>query len=79
MLAGELLVFVEVRYRRDSRHGSAAESITIHKQRRIIGAAQDFLMRHQDFADHPCRFDVVALHGDVNALGCDWIAGAFSA
>jgi putative endonuclease len=79
MLSGELLVFVEVRYRRNARYGSAAESVDAHKQSRIICAAQDFLMRHQQFADHPCRFDVVALHGDVSAPTCDWIAGAFSA
>lgn len=79
MLAGELLVFVEVRYRRNARYGSAVESVDARKQGRIILAAQDFLMRHQEFAEHACRFDVVALHGDVSAPGCDWIAGAFSA
>ncbi len=79
MLATELLVFVEVRYRRGTRYGTAAESVDARKQQRIICAAQDFLMLHQEFADHACRFDVIALHGDTSAPGCDWIAGAFSA
>ena len=79
MLATELLVFVEVRYRRSARYGTAAESVDTRKQQRIICAAQDFLMLHQEFTHHPCRFDVIALHGDASAPAYDWIAGAFSA
>lgn len=79
MLADAVLVFVEVRYRRGARYGSAAESIDGRKQQRLIRAAEDFLMRHPQFANHPCRFDVIALYGDANTPGCDWIAGAFSA
>lgn len=79
MLASELLVFVEVRYRHSARFGTAAESVDVRKQQRIICAAQDFLMRHEGYADYPCRFDVLALGGNAGALACDWIAGAFSA
>ena len=79
MLATELLVFVEVRYRRSSRFGTAAESVDVHKQQRIIRAAQDFLMRYERFANYPCRFDVLAFVGNADAPACDWIAGAFSA
>ena len=79
MLADAVLVFVEVRYRRGARYGSAVESIDAHKQRRLICAAEDFLMRHPQWANHPCRFDVIALYGDANTPGCHWIAGAFSA
>jgi putative endonuclease len=79
MLADELLVFVEVRYRRGARFGSAAESVDARKQQRVIHAAEDFLMRYPQFANHPCRFDVIALYGDGSSPACDWIAGAFSA
>ncbi len=79
MLATELLVFVEVRYRHSTRFGSAAESVDLRKQQRIICAAQDFLMLHERFANYPCRFDVLALGGSPDAPACDWIAGAFSA
>ncbi len=79
MLAGDVLVFVEVRYRRGARFGSAAESVNARKQQRLIRAAQDFLMRYPQLANHPCRFDVIALYGESSAPGCDWIAGAFSA
>lgn len=59
MRDGEQLVFVEVRRRADARHGGAAASITPHKQRRLIHAAQLFLLRYRP--PPPCRFDVVAI------------------
>lgn len=79
MLAGDMLVFVEVRYRRGTRYGSPVETIDQRKQQRLIRAAEDFLMHHPQFANHACRFDVMALYGDAGRPRCDWIAGAFSA
>ena len=55
------LVFVEVRYRRSSTHGSASESITPRKIRRLIAAAKHFLLNHPRYKRYPCRFDVVAI------------------
>ena len=68
---GDLLVFIEVRLRAASRFGSAVESVTPHKQRRIAAAASMYLGR---FAKPPrCRFDVVALEfSEVR-----WLRGAF--
>ena len=79
MHAGATLVFVEVRYRRAARFGSAAETIDPRKQARIVRAAMHFLTVHHEFANYPCRFDVIAMYGDAHAPTCDWIAGAFSA
>jgi putative endonuclease len=67
------LVFVEVRERRGAMHGGAAASITPAKQRRVIYAAQHYLMRHA--SPPPCRFDVVAIDGGA----LDWLRGAFFA
>lgn len=55
------LVFVEVRKRADTRHGGAAASVTAHKQRRLILAAQIYLQRYR--MPPACRFDVVAIDG----------------
>ena len=67
------LVFVEVRQRRDGRHGGAAASIGGLKQQRIVRAAQHFLLRFDRLP--PCRFDVVAIEdGRI-----DWLRGAFGA
>ena len=55
------LVFVEVRARSRAEHGGAAASVTPAKQRRIVWAAQHFLLRWP--FSPPCRFDVVAVEG----------------
>ncbi|MDN3921178.1 YraN family protein [Roseateles violae] len=67
------LVFVEVRARADRSHGGAAASVTPAKQRRLIYAAQHYLLRHA--TPPPCRFDVLALDGDA----IEWLQAAFDA
>jgi putative endonuclease len=66
------LVFVEVRARRSASHGGAAGSVTLTKQRRVIYAAQHYLL--QFASPPPCRFDVVAIEGGQ----LDWLRAAFS-
>ena len=61
MRDGEGLVFVEVRQREDCAHGGAAASITPAKVRRLVRAAQYYLLRFPRLP--PCRFDVVAIDG----------------
>lgn len=58
------LVFIEVKYRRNSRKGFAAEAITEAKQKRICRVADDYLMRHGIFPDTGIRFDVAAIDGE---------------
>lgn len=67
------LVFVEVRFRRSSRHGGALASVDSRKQRRLLTAAQHYLMTSRWTG--PCRFDVVGF--DDTAPG-EWIRDAFS-
>jgi putative endonuclease len=71
------LVFVEVRLRTNPRFGTAAESITATKRRRIIFAARWWLAGAGRAHQHrPCRFDVV-LFGEADASTPEWIQGAF--
>ncbi|MCO4089969.1 MAG: YraN family protein [Limnohabitans sp.] len=67
------VVFVEVRQRSRSDHGGAAASIGYQKQRRIILAAQHYLLRWRQLP--PARFDVVT----IEANGPQWLQGAFDA
>lgn len=67
------LVFVEVRSRVSAVHGGASATVTHLKQRRIVRAAQHFLLRFREMP--PCRFDVVA----IDAGHLRWIQGAFDA
>lgn len=65
------LVFVEVRARRSAAHGGAAGSVSGAKQRRIARAARHYLMGLAELP--PCRFDVVAIDGDL----LQWLPAAF--
>ena len=74
---GKVLVFVEVRLRRNAAFGGAAASITVTKQRRIILAAQYYLTANKK-AECDCRFDCILLDGHAeNPI--EWIRDAFSA
>ena len=67
------LVFVEVRRRKSSVHGSAAASVGRGKQRRVVLAALHYLLHLRSLP--PCRFDVI----EVTPEGCHWLRAAFEA
>lgn len=67
MRDADTLVFVEVRQRASAAHGGAAASITPAKIRRLVRAAQFYLLRLP--ATPPCRFDVVA----IDAGQLEWL------
>jgi putative endonuclease len=77
--ASPILVFVEVRHRRTAAFGGGAASIDAGKRRRLVLAAQQFLMRERGLRDLPCRFDVVEASGDAAAPTLRWIEDAFRA
>lgn len=79
MRDGGTLVFVEVRYRRSTAFGGGAASVDAGKRRRLVRAAEQFLLAHREFAALPCRFDVVAASGDPDAPALEWIRDAFRA
>ena len=74
---GEVLVFVEVRYRASAEFGDGIESITRAKRGKLIRAAQLFLQRQSRYANTPCRFDVVAVSGVATEPSFVWIRDAF--
>ena len=76
---GDTLVFVEVRHRRSDGHGGGAASVDAAKQRRLVRAAQRFLLAHPQFAERPCRFDVVDASGDPGSPQLHWLRDAFRA
>lgn len=79
MREGESLVFVEVRYRRSLAFGGAAASIDRRKQMRLCRSAQYYLRGVGAGAQALCRFDVVAISGNLERASIDWLAGAFQA
>ncbi len=77
--AGRVLVFIEVRYRRDDRFGGGAASVDSRKRRKLVQAAQAFLLAHREFANVACRFDVIDADGDPEAPRLTWLRDAFRA
>lgn len=77
MQDADMLVFVEVRQRRNTDFGGAAASVDIHKQKRLIRAAQYYLAK-LGHTSPPCRFDVI-LMDDAEGRNAQWIKNAFDA
>ena len=75
MLDGDTVVFVEVRYRQHAQWGGALASIDARKRQKLILAAQYFLQCESRWANHPCRFDVVAM--DSAQPNLNWLRNAF--
>ncbi len=72
---GRYLVFVEVKYRKNSAAGFPEEAVDYRKQLRISRTAQDYLLKKWLPETTPCRFDVVAVCGEQihhirNAFDC---------
>ncbi len=76
---GRTLVFVEVRLRNRDDFGSAAESVTLTKQRRVIHAAQYYLTTRDDHRNEDCRFDVLAAKHVEGIIVWEWVQNAFYA
>jgi len=57
---GRVVVFVEVKSKRGSSHGSPEEMITAAKRRRLTMLARWFLMERK-WTGRPARFDVIAV------------------
>jgi putative endonuclease len=83
---GATVVFVEVRMRSDDRFDSAAASVDHFKRRRLVRAAQHYLVENFGGRPNPvsgrrnaawpaCRFDVIT--ADDGGVG-EWVRDAFS-
>lgn len=72
MQDGDTLVFVEVRYRSNSRYGTAAETVDRHKQRKLVTTALFYLQSNPELARLSGRFDVIAISGDSGSPRIDW-------
>ena len=72
---GDILVFAEVRLRSRNNFGGAAASIDVHKQAKLIRAAQSYLAGLSSVP--PCRFDAVLMKSAEGVAGIEWIKNAF--
>lgn len=63
---GATLVFVEVRTRQSTTHGSPEESLTPAKQARLVALAHSYCEAGQIAADTEWRIDVIAITVSTN-------------
>jgi putative endonuclease len=75
---GRTVVFVEVKARHDAAFGGAADAVDALKRRRLTHLAFEYVARHR-LTDCPCRFDVVAIHLDVEGPHIEVFQNAFDA
>jgi len=71
------LVFIEVKYRKNSEKVSAIESVTLSKQKKIIQTAKLFLLENNKYNNWNCRFDVLSIEGDKKNPNIQWFKNAF--
>ncbi len=75
---GGAVVFVEVKARANAEFGTAAEAVTLWKQRQLSRMAADYLVR-VGVGGRPCRFDVVAIMFDREPPAIELFRNAFDA
>ena len=56
-------MFIEVKYRKDTRKGYPLEAISLHKQKVLSKCAIYYLQKYKKI-DVPVRFDVVGILGE---------------
>lgn len=76
MSDAEVLVFVEVRFRRDARFGTGLDSVTPAKQRKLLAAAGAWLARRRAGRAR-CRFDVLSVSKRNYRPDFLWVKNAF--
>jgi len=73
-----MLVFVEVRFRRNNSFGGGAASVTFAKQTKLIRTAYYYLQQQKISEKVACRFDVVAIGLQGTKTQLEWIKNAFT-
>ncbi len=78
MLDGDTVVFIEVKYRKNNHFGSAIEAVSLAKQNKIKHCVA-FYFHKSNLNEYntPCRFDVIALEGNINQPQVTWLKNAF--
>ena len=75
MLHQDMVVFIEVRYRKNQNFGGAKASVTLSKQQKIKKTALFYMQKKG--RELNARFDVIAMTGEQNSPSIEWIKNAF--
>ena len=73
---GDILAFIEVKFRANLGHGRPEEAVDFRKQKQICRAAKEYRMTHQ-LRDINYRFDIVGIQGSGEDRSLRVIKDAF--
>ena len=73
----KIVIFVEVKTRRNKKFGEPEESINKTKQNQIKKAAEGFISENDEFMDYDLRIDTVSVFLDGNGIIINHIENAF--
>lgn len=59
-----IIVYIEVKYRKNNKYGTPFEAITYRKRKQISETSLYHRMKEGYPEDMPCRFDVIGIFGD---------------
>lgn len=71
----DILVFIEVKTRRNENYGDVRDAVTPQKMKNIVAAAETYIKRHD--IDLPIRFDIVTIVGNGDSHQIEHIRDAF--
>jgi putative endonuclease len=77
---GQVLAFIEVKYRKRHTMGGAIASLSLTKKRHLIHSAKVFLQRFPSLSNLDCRFDLIAISGydgPHSQVQIQWLDNAF--
>ncbi len=80
MKDNDAIVFIEVRYRKNSNFGSPEETVTFKKQKKIKTTALLFIAKNSIYKNIQPRFDVIGMTpttNNSNSMSINWIKNAF--
>lgn len=75
--ANKMLIFVEVKTRRNKKYGEPEESINIIKQASIKKAAEGFLLENSEYEKFDLRIDVISIQINESGIDINHIENAF--
>lgn len=75
----QILLFIEVRFRKNEHILAAIETIDQRKCKKIIMTSEYYLNKHRKYRSYQCRYDVITITGELQNPAIKWIKNAFQA
>lgn len=75
----QILIFVEVRYRKNESIMHVIETIDTNKIKKLIATSEYFISKSPKYRNLQCRYDFIGILGNLDQPRIEWIKDAFQA